>query len=575
MHALGRCNLNRFISAGPLSLRRIRPLARQVTGVRARSSRVWAAGRARPPVGALLSPAPGCTRTSSSPTPRVRTYSSHMHHVQTVTSEFLLADELPAGTHLHLIVLNYVLPQQTAQLWHRATTRICADGGANRLYDQVTAMLPGVDPHTARSSFLPDLIKGDLDSVRQDVQDFYTSRGVPMIDLSSDQETTDLEKCLLFLEGRLRAMSEQAATPAAPKAAGAQQHDPLRQPVVAAAAVSRMGHGARAIGALNAAQQQAPHSNGASTSSSSSFPEANTRVTVADNAAAAAAPAGSLLQPDGTARVGSNGSGPWVGLDPSSQPGANQQQQHHHHRHHSHTHHQHPHQQQQQQPVLGRIVMLDGLDGSRQEEPLLQQQEQPAEQSVSAQQQGIAPPGTPSSGSSSRVAHGLHAPPSSSYSGLGAGGTVQEVAAAVLSSSDAPVIQPAAKRLQQEHVILVLGALGGRLDHTLSNLNTLYCYRHLNMALWGDGNLVRLLRAGTARIRPARAEGPTCGLVPLARPATASSTGLKWDLDNTHMCFRGLLSTSNIISSDTITVSTDEDLLWITTVEDSTALGRA
>lgn len=162
-----------------------------------------------------------------------------MHHVQTVTSEFLLADDLPAGTHLHLIVLNYVLPQQTAQLWHRgerhttwaqqqgaaslpqtepagrqlasgvegvwggpharsrpsglchagrlslspvhltsdiaatappcllsvpasvpvATTRICADGGANRLYDQVSQMLPGVDPHTARSSFLPDLIK--------------------------------------------------------------------------------------------------------------------------------------------------------------------------------------------------------------------------------------------------------------------------------------------------------------------------------------------------------------------------------------------------------------------------------
>lgn len=79
------------------------------------------------------------------------------------------------------------------------------------------------------------------------------------------------------------------------------------------------------------------------------------------------------------------------------------------------------------------------------------------------------------------------------------------------------------------------GALGGRLDHTLSNLNTLYCYRHLNMALWGDGNLVRLLRAGRALIKPSRIEGPTCGLVPLARPATASSTGLKWDLDNTHV----------------------------------------
>jgi hypothetical protein len=35
------------------------------------------------------------------------------------------------------------------------------------------------------------------------------------------------------------------------------------------------------------------------------------------------------------------------------------------------------------------------------------------------------------------------------------------------------------------------------------------------------------------------------------------------------MCFRGLLSTSNIISSDTIEVTTDEDLLWITAVGDT------
>lgn len=40
-----------------------------------------------------------------------------------------------------------------------ATTRICADGGANRLYDQIVEMLPGVDSLTARTSFLPDLIK--------------------------------------------------------------------------------------------------------------------------------------------------------------------------------------------------------------------------------------------------------------------------------------------------------------------------------------------------------------------------------------------------------------------------------
>lgn len=147
---------------------------------------------------------------------------------------------------------------------------------------------------------------------------------------------------------------------------------------------------------------------------------------------------------------------------------------------------------------------------------------------------------------------------------------VHKVTASILASHDtAGDAEPVRKRLQQDHHILVLGALGGRLDHTLANLNTLYCYPHLNITLWGEGNLVRLLRAGKSEIKPSRLEGPTCGLVPLARPATASSKGLKWDLDNTHMCFRGLLSTSNIISSDSIEVSTDEDLLWITAVGDT------
>lgn len=74
------------------------------------------------------------------------------------------------------------------------------------------------------------------------------------------------------------------------------------------------------------------------------------------------------------------------------------------------------------------------------------------------------------------------------------------------------------------------------------------------MALWGDGNLVRLLRAGTAHIQPARAEGPTCGLVPLARPATASSTGLKWDLDNTHV--------SRLLGAIWLVISSREERQW-------------
>lgn len=80
------------------------------------------------------------------------------------------------------------------------------------------------------------------------------------------------------------------------------------------------------------------------------------------------------------------------------------------------------------------------------------------------------------------------------------------------------------------------GALGGRLDHTLAALNTLYCFPHLDIVLWGERNLVRLLPRGKSVIKPELGmEGPTCGLVPLAAPATASSTGLKWNLNNTQV----------------------------------------
>lgn len=44
---------------------------------------------------------------------------SNIGDVHHIGSEFLSLDELRPETHLHLVVLNYVLPKQTARLWHR------------------------------------------------------------------------------------------------------------------------------------------------------------------------------------------------------------------------------------------------------------------------------------------------------------------------------------------------------------------------------------------------------------------------------------------------------------------------
>lgn len=75
-------------------------------------------------------------------------------------------------------------PHPTAPLPRAASLRVCADGGANRLYDELPRMLPGRPADTVRAQYLPNIIKGDLDSLRPDVAAFYRRHGVPIEDLS-------------------------------------------------------------------------------------------------------------------------------------------------------------------------------------------------------------------------------------------------------------------------------------------------------------------------------------------------------------------------------------------------------
>jgi len=74
-----------------------------------------------------------------------------------------------------LIILNQ--PFSVAlfdRVWNSCDWRCCADGGANRLYDLfITSDIE--DGATVRGHFLPNLIKGDLDSIRDDVRSYYQS----------------------------------------------------------------------------------------------------------------------------------------------------------------------------------------------------------------------------------------------------------------------------------------------------------------------------------------------------------------------------------------------------------------
>ena len=55
--------------------------------------------------------------------------------------------------------------EMTTTLWNSFECKICADGGANRLFDQLEV--------EKRPLFIPNFIVGDLDSVRDEVKQFY------------------------------------------------------------------------------------------------------------------------------------------------------------------------------------------------------------------------------------------------------------------------------------------------------------------------------------------------------------------------------------------------------------------
>ncbi|EFJ10261.1 hypothetical protein SELMODRAFT_235596 [Selaginella moellendorffii] len=117
--------------------------------------------------------------------------------------------------------------------------------------------------------------------------------------------------------------------------------------------------------------------------------------------------------------------------------------------------------------------------------------------------------------------------------------------------------------------ILVVGALGGRFDHEMGNINVLFSFRSFRIILFNDESLVFLLPRDvlhTIHVSPEH-EGPNCGIIPLGRPCTATTTGLKWNLNQTSMEFGGLVSTSNMFASDKVTVSSDSDLLWTSSIK--------
>ncbi|KAF9223928.1 thiamine pyrophosphokinase [Gyrodon lividus] len=107
-----------------------------------------------------------------------------------------------------LIILNQPFPLHLLEtLWAACSWRCCADGGGNRLHD-LLGDTQTKDRQQLRKLYIPDLIKGDLDSLRQDVREYYFSKGVTVLH-DPDQDSTDLMKCVKALEEKETAEGHQ------------------------------------------------------------------------------------------------------------------------------------------------------------------------------------------------------------------------------------------------------------------------------------------------------------------------------------------------------------------------------
>ncbi|XP_027348890.1 thiamine pyrophosphokinase 2 isoform X1 [Abrus precatorius] len=109
-----------------------------------------------------------------------------------------------------LVVLNQSLPRFAPLLWDHAQLRVCADGGANRVYDEMPLFFPQQQPSHVRTRYKPDVIKGDMDSIRTEVLEFYKKLGTQIIDESHDQDTTDLHKCVTYIRDLTPSIDQSA-----------------------------------------------------------------------------------------------------------------------------------------------------------------------------------------------------------------------------------------------------------------------------------------------------------------------------------------------------------------------------
>jgi thiamine pyrophosphokinase len=118
---------------------------------------------------------------------------------------------------------------------------------------------------------------------------------------------------------------------------------------------------------------------------------------------------------------------------------------------------------------------------------------------------------------------------------------------------------------EQPAEILLVTALGGRLDQTLANIFLLARpdYAGIRLALADGGEWAGLLRAGESLTIQGRV-GDTLSLIPLASAVSGVKlAGVKWPLADATLSLGSTLTISNVLTTDTATIQISAGLLLV------------
>jgi thiamine pyrophosphokinase len=119
--------------------------------------------------------------------------------------------------------------------------------------------------------------------------------------------------------------------------------------------------------------------------------------------------------------------------------------------------------------------------------------------------------------------------------------------------------------------IVLLGAIGGRLDHTLANVLLLGMpeLAGIRARIVAGNTETWLIRSGE-ELEIHGQPGDTVTLLPLGQDAVGVTTaGLEWALDDDTLAFGPARGVSNVMTTETARVALREGLLWVLRIHEA------